>query len=163
MSANVVIVTGGGALVLPWAADVLRDGGAVHCFAGGGDTLPLSLDRLYRRELTISATYSSSPADLAEAFRLIAGDAIRGGLDSYQMPGVIWPACAQCWIGAIPTSAENSAEPFGTMWRLTGAVPKTAQGQRPCSWMLARNSMRVTICSRALHSVGRVAGVASNW
>jgi L-iditol 2-dehydrogenase len=74
--ADHVIVTGGGALILPWAADVLRDGGAVHCFAGGGDTLPLSLDRLYRRELTISATYSSSPADLAEAFRLIAGDAI---------------------------------------------------------------------------------------
>jgi L-iditol 2-dehydrogenase len=71
-----VIVTGGGVHVLPWAVDVLRDGGAVHCFAGGGDTLPLSLDRLYRRELTISATYSSSPADLAEAFRLIAGDAI---------------------------------------------------------------------------------------
>jgi L-iditol 2-dehydrogenase len=75
--ADHVIVTGGGAQVLPWAADVLRDGGAVHCFAGGGDTLPLSLDRLYRRELTISATYSSSPADLAEAFRLIASDAIQ--------------------------------------------------------------------------------------
>ena len=74
--ADHVIVTGGGAPVLPWAADVLRDGGAVHCFAGGGDTLPLSLDRLYRRELTISATYSSSPADLAEAFRLIAAAAI---------------------------------------------------------------------------------------
>ena len=74
--ADHVIVTGGGAQVLPWAADALRDGGAVHCFAGGGDTLPLSLDRLYRRELTISATYSSSPADLAEAFRLIAGNAI---------------------------------------------------------------------------------------
>ncbi len=74
--ADHVIVTGGGAQILPWAADVLRDGGALHCFAGGGDTLPLSLDRLYRRELTISATYSSSPADLAEAFRLIAGDAI---------------------------------------------------------------------------------------
>jgi threonine dehydrogenase-like Zn-dependent dehydrogenase len=56
--------------------DTLVDRGAVHCFTGGGDTLPLSLDRLYRRELTISATYSSSPADLAEAFRLIAGDAI---------------------------------------------------------------------------------------
>ena len=74
--ADHVIVTGGGAHVLPWAADVLRDGGAVHCFAGGGDTLPISLDRLYRRELTITATYSSSPADLAEAFGLIAGNAI---------------------------------------------------------------------------------------
>ena len=74
--ADHVIVTGGGAQVLPWAAEVLRDGGAVHCFAGGGDTLPLSLDRLYRRELTVTATYSSSPVDLAEAFGLIAGNAI---------------------------------------------------------------------------------------
>jgi len=62
--------------VLPWAAETLRDGGAVHYFAGGGDTLPLSLERLYHRELTITATYSSCPADLAEAFRLISGDEI---------------------------------------------------------------------------------------
>jgi L-iditol 2-dehydrogenase len=74
--ADQVIVTGGGAAVLPWAADILRDGGTVHYFAGGGDTLPLSLERLYHRELTITATYSSSPADLAEAFRLIADDVI---------------------------------------------------------------------------------------
>jgi L-iditol 2-dehydrogenase len=69
--ADQVIVTGGGSEILPWAADTLRDGGAVHYFAGGGDSLPLSLERLYHRELTITATYSSSPADLAEAFRLI--------------------------------------------------------------------------------------------
>jgi L-iditol 2-dehydrogenase len=74
--ADQVIVTGGGAEVLPWAADVLRDGGAIHCFAGGDGTIPLALERLYRRELTITATYSSSPADLIEAFRLIAGGAM---------------------------------------------------------------------------------------
>jgi L-iditol 2-dehydrogenase len=74
--ADQVIVTGGGAEVLPWAADVLRDGGAIHCFAGGDGTIPLALERLYRRELTITATYSSSPADLTEAFRLIAGGAV---------------------------------------------------------------------------------------
>jgi L-iditol 2-dehydrogenase len=45
----------------------------VHYFAGGGgDGLPLALQRLYQRELTVMATYSSSPAALAEAFRLIA-------------------------------------------------------------------------------------------
>ncbi len=75
--ADQVIVTGGGSEVLPWAADILRDGGTVHYFAGGdGDTLPLSLARLYHRELTITTTYSSCPADLAEAFRLISGDEI---------------------------------------------------------------------------------------
>jgi L-iditol 2-dehydrogenase len=74
--ADQVIVTGGGAEVLPWAADTLRDGGAVHFFAGGGESLPLSLERLYHRELTITATYSSSPADLAEAFGLIVANQV---------------------------------------------------------------------------------------
>ena len=72
--ADHVVVTGGGAAVLPWAAAALRDGGGVHYFAGGGgDALPIPLDTLYKRELTVTATYSSSPADLAAAFALIAG------------------------------------------------------------------------------------------
>ena len=75
--ADHVVLTGGGAAVLPWAATVARDGGSVHYFAGGGgDTLPLPLETLYHRELTITATYSSSPSDLAEAFRLIAGGGV---------------------------------------------------------------------------------------
>ena len=75
--ADQVIVTGGGAAMLPWVAEILRDGGAVHYFAGGaGDALPIPLDALYHRELTVSATYSASPADLAEAFRLIASGAV---------------------------------------------------------------------------------------
>jgi L-iditol 2-dehydrogenase len=74
--ADQVILTGGGAEVLPWAAEMLRDGGAVHCFGGGAGTIAVSLERLYRRELTISATYSSTPADLVEAFRLISEGAI---------------------------------------------------------------------------------------
>lgn len=72
--ADQAIVTGGGAEVLRWASPAVRDGGMIHYFAGGGgEALPLSLDALYHRELTLTATYSSSPADLAEAFRLIAG------------------------------------------------------------------------------------------
>lgn len=71
--ADVVVVTGGGADVLPWATAQARDGGAIHYFAGGpGDALPLSLAALYTRELTITSTYSSSPATLARAFWLIA-------------------------------------------------------------------------------------------
>ena len=69
--ADQVIVTGGGTDVLPWAVESLRDGGTVHYFASGGDTLPLRLETLYHRELTLTASYSSSPSDLAEAFRLI--------------------------------------------------------------------------------------------
>ncbi|MBI2206586.1 MAG: alcohol dehydrogenase catalytic domain-containing protein [Candidatus Rokubacteria bacterium] len=75
--ADQVIVTGGGADVLPWAAARLRDGGTIHYFAGGGGTaLPLALAELYRRELTITTTYSSSPADLSDAFRLVVGGEI---------------------------------------------------------------------------------------
>jgi L-iditol 2-dehydrogenase len=75
--ADQVIVTGGGAEILPWATEVLRDGGSVHYFAGGaGDALPIRLETLYHRELTVTATYSSSPSDLAEAFGLITTGAV---------------------------------------------------------------------------------------
>ena len=76
--ADHVILTGGGAAVLPWAVGILRDGGSVHYFAGGaGEALPLPLETLYHRELTLTATYSSSPADLATAFDLIASGGVQ--------------------------------------------------------------------------------------
>jgi L-iditol 2-dehydrogenase len=75
--ADHVTITAGGTAVLPWAADVVRDGGGVHYFAGGpGEALPLPLATLYHRELTVTSTYSSSPADLAAAFDLLAGGAV---------------------------------------------------------------------------------------
>jgi L-iditol 2-dehydrogenase len=71
--ADHVVITGGGAEVLPWAAGVVRDGGILHYFAGGpGEVLPLPLGTLYHRELTVTSTYSSSPATLARAFWLLA-------------------------------------------------------------------------------------------
>jgi L-iditol 2-dehydrogenase len=86
--ADLVVVTGGGGDVLPWAADVLRDGGTVHYFAGGaGTALPLPLERLYHRELTITTTYSSSPGDLAAAFALLTrGDIAVDELISHRLP-----------------------------------------------------------------------------
>jgi len=86
--ADHVIVTGGGAAVLPWAVEALRDGGAVHYFAGGeGAALPVALATLYHRELTVTATYSSSPATLARAFWLIAaGKVDAGGLITHRLP-----------------------------------------------------------------------------
>jgi L-iditol 2-dehydrogenase len=71
--ADHVIVTAGGADVLPWAAAVVRDGGAIHYFAGGpGPALPLPLATLYHRELTVTSTYSFVAATLARAFWLPA-------------------------------------------------------------------------------------------
>jgi len=82
------MITGGSAGVLPWAVDAVRDGGTVHYFAGGGgEALPVALERLYHRELTITTTYSSSPATLARAFWLIAAGKVDvEGLVSHRMP-----------------------------------------------------------------------------
>jgi L-iditol 2-dehydrogenase len=86
--ADLVIVTAGGAAVLPAAAARVRDGGLLHYFAGGaGDSLPLPLAALYHRELTLTATYSSSPTELAEAFELLARGRIAvAGLVSHRLP-----------------------------------------------------------------------------
>ena len=86
--ADLVVVTGGGTAALPWATTAVRDGGSLHYFAGGaGDTLPLPLEVLYKRELTLTATYSSSPADLAAAFALIAaGEVSTAPLVSHRLP-----------------------------------------------------------------------------
>ena len=83
-----VVITAGGAAVLPAAAARVRDGGTLHYFAGGaGESLPLGLAALYHRELTIGSTYSSSPAELAEAFELLARGRVRvDGLISHRLP-----------------------------------------------------------------------------
>jgi hypothetical protein len=85
--ADLVMVTGGGTAALPWATRAVRDGGSLHYFAGGaGETLPLPLEVLYKRELTLTTTYSSSPADLAAAFALIAaGDVSTEPLVSHRL------------------------------------------------------------------------------
>jgi L-iditol 2-dehydrogenase len=86
--ADIVMLTAGGAALLPWVAARIRDGGHIHYFAGGsGESLPLPLAQLYHRELTVTATYSSSPAELREAFRLLADGTVRvDGLISHRLP-----------------------------------------------------------------------------
>jgi L-iditol 2-dehydrogenase len=86
--ADHVVITAGGPAVLPWAVDAVRDGGTVHYFAGGpGEALPLPLATLYHRELTLTSTYSSSPADLAAAFDLlVGGEVVVGELISHRLP-----------------------------------------------------------------------------
>ncbi|MBI2197281.1 MAG: alcohol dehydrogenase catalytic domain-containing protein [Candidatus Rokubacteria bacterium] len=86
--ADAVVITAGGSGLLPWARARVRDGGTVHYFAGGGgDTLPLALEDLYHHELTLSATYSSSPAELREAFDLLVRGAVTvDGLITHRLP-----------------------------------------------------------------------------
>lgn len=78
----------GGAAVLPAAVARVRDGGTLPYSAGGaGDSLPLPLGDLYHRELTVTSTYSSSPAELAEAFALLSEGRVRlDGLISHRLP-----------------------------------------------------------------------------
>lgn len=85
---DIVMLTAGGAPLLPWAGGRVRDGGQLHYFAGGaGASLPLSLRDLYHRELTISATYSSSPVELKEAFDLLSrGTVSVDGLITHRLP-----------------------------------------------------------------------------
>ena len=86
--ADVVMLTAGGPALLPWAATRIRDGGQLHCFAGGhGESLPLALAGIYHRELTLSATYSSSPVELREAFYLLCRDRVSvAGLITHRLP-----------------------------------------------------------------------------
>jgi L-iditol 2-dehydrogenase len=86
--ADLVVITGGGAAVLPDAVGLARDGGTVHYFAAGaGAALPLPLETLYHRELSITTTYSSAPADLAEAHRtLTGGEILVEPLITHQLP-----------------------------------------------------------------------------
>jgi len=84
--ADAAILTAGAPEVVRAALGWVRDGGAVHLFVGEGEG-PLPVGALYRRELTLAATYSSSPADLAEAFELIRTGAVRvAELCSHHVP-----------------------------------------------------------------------------
>jgi L-iditol 2-dehydrogenase len=84
--ADVVVLTAGAPALVRAALGWTRDGGAVHLFVGEGEA-PLPLGELYKRELTLTATYSSSPADLAEAFDLIRRGAVRvSELCSHRVP-----------------------------------------------------------------------------
>jgi L-iditol 2-dehydrogenase len=84
--ADCAVLTVGAPAIVRRAFAWVRDGGAVHLFVGEGEgSLPLG--ELYHRELTLTATYSSSPADLAEAFGLITSGAIRvAELTSHRVP-----------------------------------------------------------------------------
>jgi L-iditol 2-dehydrogenase len=84
--ADVVVLAAAAPVLVRAALGWVRDGGAVHLFVGEGEA-PVPLEELYKRELTIAATYSSSPADLAEAFDLIRQGAVRvDALCSHRVP-----------------------------------------------------------------------------
>ncbi|MBI2081691.1 MAG: alcohol dehydrogenase catalytic domain-containing protein [candidate division NC10 bacterium] len=77
--ADLVVLTAGSAAALPPALGWVRDGGALCCFAplAPDAPVPLNLNPLYYRELTLFGSYSPSPDDLREALDLLAGGGVR--------------------------------------------------------------------------------------
>jgi L-iditol 2-dehydrogenase len=82
------MLTVGGEPAFHQALDLVRGGGAVHLFAATpGALAQVDLDELYHRELTVQATYSSSPDDLRAALDLlVTGQARVEGLYSHRLP-----------------------------------------------------------------------------
>jgi L-iditol 2-dehydrogenase len=71
--ADHVLLSAGTGETLGTALDLVRRGGTVHLFSAPdeGTVVPVDLNRIYKREVRVLATYSSSPRDLRDAFALI--------------------------------------------------------------------------------------------
>ena len=71
---DAVVFSAGGPALVAQSLGWLRDGGAINVFASfhPDPILPLDLNQIYHRELTVISSYSPSLADLKEAFGLIA-------------------------------------------------------------------------------------------
>jgi L-iditol 2-dehydrogenase len=85
--ADAVILTAPGAGPFFSALACVRNGGMLTIFAAYAGAVPIDLETLYQREITVSSTYSSSPADLPLALALLAQRLVRvDGLISHRLP-----------------------------------------------------------------------------
>lgn len=71
---DAVVYSAGGPALVAKSLGWLRDGGTINVFASfhPDPILPLDLNQVYHRELTVISSYSPSLADLKEAFNMIA-------------------------------------------------------------------------------------------
>lgn len=87
--ADWAIVCGGSGRVVPPLLELVRDGGAINLFAPAypDPVQSVDLNAVYHRELTITASYSSSPDSLHEALGLIASGRVQASeLTSHDLP-----------------------------------------------------------------------------
>lgn len=85
--ADSVIITVPGAQPFLAALTCVRAGGMLNIFAARPGTVPVDLETIYQRELTLSSTYSSSPAELRLALDLLASHEVRvDKLISHRLP-----------------------------------------------------------------------------
>jgi len=87
--ADLALLAAGSAATLAPALGWVRDGGAVCCFAplAPDAAVPVNLNPLYYRELTLFGSYSPSPADLREALELLGSRRVRvAEIISHRLP-----------------------------------------------------------------------------
>ncbi|MFH1277817.1 MAG: alcohol dehydrogenase catalytic domain-containing protein [Candidatus Eisenbacteria bacterium] len=87
--ADQAVLSAGAASTFPLALEMVRRGGTVHLFSGPdeGTSVDVDLNLIYKREVRVLATYSSSPADLRESFRLIREGVLPvAGLITHRLP-----------------------------------------------------------------------------
>lgn len=84
---DAAIITATGARPFFTALAAVRKGGTINLFAAHTGTVPLDLEALYQQELTLTSTYSSSPAELPLALDLLASRRVRvDRLISHRLP-----------------------------------------------------------------------------
>jgi L-iditol 2-dehydrogenase len=85
---DVAILTAGGTRALQQALFLLRAGGMLNLFAcPPGLIASVDLSAVYHQELTITASYSSSPADLRRALVLLSEGKVQvASLISHRLP-----------------------------------------------------------------------------
>jgi L-iditol 2-dehydrogenase len=85
--ADAVIITAPGIGPFKQALASVRDGGTINIFAAHTGAVPISLETIYQREISVISSYSSSPQELRIALELLAGRKVRvDGLISHQLP-----------------------------------------------------------------------------
>lgn len=84
---DVVILTAGGVPALTQAIDLLCPGGLLNVFAWPpGVVAPVPLEKLYHCEMTLTTSYSASPADLRTSLELLSSGKVRvDGLISHRL------------------------------------------------------------------------------
>jgi len=85
---DVTIITAGGSRAIQQALGLVRAGGTLNLFAcPPGLVAAVDLSAVYHQELTITASYSSSPADLRRALELLStGKVLVASLISHRLP-----------------------------------------------------------------------------
>ncbi|GAC1381457.1 MAG: zinc-dependent dehydrogenase [Ktedonobacteraceae bacterium] len=85
--ADAIIITAPGAHAFLQALAAVRKGGVINIFAAHTGTVPINLETIYQRELSLISTYSSSPAELHTALDLLAARKVRvDRLISHHLP-----------------------------------------------------------------------------